>query len=399
MGTRPSLIEHGGWPFLITSIIGRLPAAMIQLGLLMYVTSVGLGLGLGGMTVAAVGLGTATSATLMGRLVDQFGPLPVVTVATIVQVAGLFSIHAITPSLVDGTVGQGTLLALAAVCGFANPQIGPITRSRWSHLARERREPALIRNALGYEGAVDETSFIVGPIAASLLVAALGPTPAIFTIMAIVFVGQGTFIGYLLVAGWHHPSTGRAVGSGRIPMLSLVPPMAVLLAVGITFGATQTALTAVNDVRGTPHLTGIIYGSVGIGSAVSSLVTPRLPLRFGVGSRLIAGALALLVGGIGFATLPGTAGSVALALVVGLGVGLILVTGFARAEQVAPPSRVASVMTTLSMCLTLGVSIGAAVAGQLADVLWRGFLPVIVAGGMALLAALLIALSRRSGPR
>lgn len=399
MGTRPSLIEHGGWPFLITSIIGRLPAAMIQLGLLMYVTGVGLGLGLGGMTVAAVGLGTATSATLMGRLVDRFGPLPVVSAATVVQVAGLYAIHALTPSLVDRAQGPSTLLALAAVCGFANPQIGPIARSRWSHLARERREPALIRNALGYEGAVDETSFIIGPIAASFLVAALGPTPAIFTIMAIVLVGQGTFVGYLLVAGWHHRAGGRHAGSGRIPLMSLVPPMAVLLAVGITFGATQTGLTAVNDHRGTPGLTGVIYGSVGLGSAVSSLLTPRLPLRFGVGARLIAGALCLLVGGIGFATLPGTPGSVALALLVGLGVGLILVTGFARAEAVAPPTRVASVMTILSMCLTLGVSIGAAVAGQLADVLWRGFLPVIVAGGMALLAALLIALSGRPAGR
>lgn len=130
MGSNASLVQHGGWPFLITSAIGRLPPAMVQLGLLMYVAQVGLGLGLGGLTVAAVGLGTAISATIMGRLVDAFGPLPVVASATLVQVSGLVAIDTVTPALVDGRLPSTVLLALAGVCGLANPQLGPIVRSR-----------------------------------------------------------------------------------------------------------------------------------------------------------------------------------------------------------------------------------------------------------------------------
>jgi MFS family permease len=397
MGTRPSLIQHGGWPFLLTSIVGRLPPAMIQLGLLMYVTSLGLGLGLGGLNVAAVGLGTAIGAPLMGRLVDALGPLPVVVGATVLQVGGLFIIHTLTPGLVAGETPATLMLLVAAVCGFANPQIGPITRSHWSHLSRDRREPALIGHALGYEGAVDEMSFIVGPIVASLLVSTLGPTPAIFVLMVAIVVGQGVFAAYLWVdrEAWKHRTLGAAAASGRIPFGALVAPMAVLLAVGITFGSTQTALTAVNEARGTPALTGIIYGTVGIGSAISSIVTTRLPARIGASRRLLGGAVVLLVSGIGFAFLPGAGALLGLAFFLGLGVGVILVTGFARAEAIAPSTRIASVMTMLSMCLTLGVSIGAASTGQLADTLWLGFLPVIIAGAMALAAAVLIAVSRR----
>jgi len=390
MGSNASLVQHGGWPFLITSAIGRLPPAMVQLGLLMYVAQVGLGLGLGGFTVAAVGLGTAISATIMGRFVDAFGPLPVVVSATVVQVSGLVAIAAVTPALVAGDLPPTVLLALAAVCGLANPQLGPIVRSRWSHLGRRYGNPQLVRQALGYEGAVDEMSFIIGPVAASTLVAGLGPDLAIRVLMGIIIVGQGVFCLYLWSsrADWDRGSSrARATPAERLPMGALLPPMIVLLSVGITFGATQTALAAVNDARGTDHLTGIVYGAVGIGSACSSVFTPRLPDRVTLRMRLAFGAVGLLLAGAGFALLPTLWPALIIAILMGVGIGVVLVTGFARAEEVAPRSRVASSMTMLSMCLTLGVSIGAAIAGQLSDVLWHGYIPVLCAGVLALVAA------------
>lgn len=398
MSPQPSLIHHGGLPFLVAAIIGRMPAAIVQLGLLMYVSGVGLGLELGGLTVAAVGVGTALGATIIGRFVDAIGPLPVVLGATIWQACALYVIHLITPGLVHGTISHWVLLLVAAACGFANPQVGPIVRSHWSHLSRQRNEPRLVRKALGYEGAMDEMSFIVGPILASLLVALLGPTRAILTLIGIIVVGQGIFIAYLFFdrQQWRHPSAGpRQASSTSIPFGVLLAPMLVLLGVGISFGATQTALTAVHAAHGTPHLTGIIYGSVGIGSAMSSLLSPRIPARVTTGTRLLFGAFGVLFGGVAFSFLPGLAWSLVVAVLAGVGIGVVLVTGFARAEEVAPSSRIASVMTMLAMCLTLGVSIGAAIAGQLTDDLSRGFWPVIGAGLLAMVGALLVMLSQR----
>lgn len=398
MGSKPSLIAHGGWPFLTTAMIGRMPPAMVQLGLLMYVAGVGLGLGLGGLTVAAVGLGTAAGATVMGRLVDGVGPIPVVAGATVVQTLALWVIHLLTPGLIDGSVPHPALLGVAALIGFANPQVGPIVRSHWSHLSRDRREPRLVSNALGYEGAMDELSFIVGPVAASLLVAGLGPTPALFTIMTIIVVGQGIFVAYLVWAraDWGHRRSHHAhTSSARIPFGALVAPMLVLLAVGTTFGATQTALTAVNAARGTDHLTGIVYGSLGFGSAFASLMTPRLPARLTTGIRLAFGAFGILFAGVAFSTLPTLWPALVVAVLSGLAIGVVLVTGFSRAEEVAPSGRIASVMTMMTMCLTLGVSIGAATAGQLTEPLHRGYLPVIAAGALALAAAVMVILHQR----
>lgn len=370
---------------------------MVQLGLLMYVAGSGLGLDLGGLMVAAVGLGTAAGASIIGRLVDRLGPLPVIIGASLVQLAGLFTILQLTPLVSDGTLSRWALLGVGLVVGGTNPQVGPIARSHWSHLAREQGEPALIRRALGYEGAMDELSFIVGPIGAGLLVSILGPVPALWTLMGIIIAGQGAFIVYLITArgSWGRvmPHQG-AFGPTRIPLGALVAPMITLLAVGITFGATQTALTALNEVRGTQHLTGVIYGCVGFGSMVASLLAPRLPAGLTMNHRLLFGSAGLLVAGVALLFLPGPGAAIVIGMVLGLAVGIILVTGFTRAEQVAPPSRMASAMTMLATCLTLGVSMGAASAGQLSGNLTLAFSPLILAGVLALTATFLI--GRRS---
>ena len=63
-----ALVQAAGGSFLALGFLGRLPAAMNQLGMLLIVSASGRGLALAGSTVAAVGLGTAAGAPLVGRL-------------------------------------------------------------------------------------------------------------------------------------------------------------------------------------------------------------------------------------------------------------------------------------------------------------------------------------------
>ncbi|MGL4832200.1 MAG: MFS transporter, partial [Propionibacteriaceae bacterium] len=136
----------GGWPFIITSFFGRLPNAMVQLGYLMILSQGGRGLAAGGLAVAAVGLGSAIFGPGVGRLVDRYGPLRVLSVALVFSLLGqglfLLSLHA----------GQSTwqLLICAFLVGSANPQVGPVARSYWSHMARIKNQPGLVIRALGY---------------------------------------------------------------------------------------------------------------------------------------------------------------------------------------------------------------------------------------------------------
>lgn len=381
-----SLPSVAGWPFLVSSFIGRMPPAMLQLGYLMVLAADGRGLATAGLAVAAIGLGSAVGAPLLGRLVDALGPLRVVAGATLVslaaQVCFLVGLLQHAPSWV--------LLAIGAVVGAANPQIGAVARMRWSHLAAMRKDPALISRALGYEGAVDEASFVLGPVLAGSVVSAFGPVVAVVGIASATLLGQGLFLAHLWSTRRRWEEIRRApaaVATGRVPVFRVALPMLAVLGVGMVFGATQTGLTNMYELRQTPGWTGLVYGAVGIGSGVASLLVGRLAVHVAPQSRVLGGAVLAALAGAGYMLLPSIGWAFALALVLGVGVGVTLVSSFSWMEAIAPRHLVATMMTFLSTCITLGVSLGAAVSGRLAVEPAHAFAPVVAAGVLSAVAS------------
>ncbi len=391
-GAEHSLISAGGWPFLIAAALGRLPSSMVQLGYLMVLSQDGRGLAIGGLAVAAVGLGTAAGAPVVGRLVDRLGPIPAVVGATLVSLLG----QAVFLWLLVGHAPSALLLVAGFVVGAANPQIGPVARSHWSHLSASLRAPQLVSRALGYEGAVDEAGFVIGPVLASALVSLLGPVSSVVAMLLLTAVLQGLFILYLLRnrEAWQRVATPGAEAAARSSVgRGVVLPMLGCLGVGILFGSTQTGLTALFNLRGDPGVTGVVYGCVGVGSGIASLVAGRLPARFAVPVRVLAGAVLMGLGFWGMHALPGAPLASAVAVVMGAGAGITLVSCFAWMERIAPRDRMATMMTVLATCLTLGVSTGAAVAGRLAEVPAHSFFPVLASAALAAVAALGMRLS------
>lgn len=404
LDTRPpapasaTLVQAGGWAFLLTAFVARLPSSMVQLGYLMVLSHDGRGLVTGGLAVAAVGLGSAVGAPVVGRLVDRLGPLPVITGATLFSLAGQ---AAFLVGLLHG-VPSWQLLACAAVVGAANPQIGPVARSHWSHLATRLRAPHLVSRALGYEGAVDEVGFVIGPVLASALVSWLGASPAALAMMVMTVVLQGVFVAHL----WRHRDDWAAHADGAHAQRagtrvgrSVLWPMLACLGVGTLFGSTQTALTALFEQRGMPGITGLVYGCVGVGSGAASLVVGRLADRFTVPWRVFSGGVLMAVSAAALMLLPSAWFASLLCVVLGVGAGVTLVSSFGWMERIAPRDRVATMMTVLATCLTLGVSAGAAVAGRLAVQPAHGFWPVLASGAMAAAAAVGMRFSLRRAAR
>ncbi|OYO03287.1 MFS transporter [Enemella evansiae] len=377
---QPSLLRTGGLPFLLTAAFGRLPAAMIQLGVLLYVTRAGGGLATAGLAVAALGIGTAVGAPVVGRLVDRHGALPVLLGATAIQLGSLFGLMWVGVSVLPA------LLALAALLGAANPQVAAIARSRWTRLARyadDRPDVAggdqLVRRALGYESAIDEVSFVLGPAVGGVLIGALGARPGLLVIAALTLFGQGAFALFLL----REPTSALAGQSGRgpIPWRVMLAPLLAAGAVGVGFGSLQTGLAAHFEAVGQAGLTGPVYAVVGVGSGVASLLTGRLPGP--VWPRLPIGGVMLVAGAL---LMAGTLDSLPLlvlgALLAGLGIGPILVSAFTLVERFAPRASLTTAMTAMATATVLGVSLGAAVGGRLDQ-------PLLMAVAAGVLAALL----------
>lgn len=399
-GSSPSaaqlLIRSAGPSFLLLGFLGRVPAAFNQLGMLLIVSAAGRGLAAAGAAVAVVGLGTALGAPVIGRSVDRFGPVRVLLTALSLQVlallgvACLLSIDASTP----------LILLCGALLGAANPQAGSIARACWSGIARRDSDRAnavrIIRLGFGFETAADETSFVAGPVAAGLFVTFLGPLGATWALLISTLAFEGAFALWLARNQqlWVREQSTAEPVSTPISLASLAPQLIVIFAVGMVFGTTQTALTAVNEATGNPALTGPMYGAMGVTSALAGLISPSLPGTWNC--KVVFGGVLVAVCSLLLTTLPAPAVMLALILVMGAGVGNTLSNSYTELESHAPAGKITTVMTIAATCLVLGVSSGSMVGGLIGTHLHFANTPAVAAGALMVIVAL-VTLSRAPG--
>jgi len=76
----------------------------------------------------------------------------------------------------------------------------------------------------------------------------------------------------------------------------------------------------------------------------------------------------------------------------------MLVSSFGRGERIAPSHRIASVMTMLTTCLVLGVSLGAALGGVLSVQPERGFMLTMAAAVVGMFASVTLHLTKPGRP-
>ncbi|MDF2665188.1 MAG: permease of the major facilitator superfamily [Microbacterium sp.] len=395
--THRSLIHHTGLWYFPVAFVARLPFAMMTVGVLALVVALRGSVALGGLTSAAVGLGVVVAGPLLGDLADRFGQRRVLVPVGLAN--GI--LLSIFPLVVAASTSEALLLASAAAIGLTGPQTAAMSRSRVMALIGERVDPQrrerTFSRAMAYESAADETAFVIGPFVVGLLAAVIAPWAPIAGAAVLSFVFVTAFA--------LHP-TGRAVPerserAAMAPVRELLHPRLLVLVasvfgVGLFFGSTLTSLTAFMEAQGAPEAGALLYGVMGVGSAVLALAVAALPARFSLRWRLVAFA-SILTASAGAYTVGGSVPTVTLVLcLMGIGVGPSLVTLFSLAGHRAPRGRTASTMTVLASALTLAQALSSAVTGAVAEQVSVATAMLFPAGAALLVLAMAVVNAARS---
>ncbi|MEV8171371.1 MFS transporter [Microbacterium sp. NPDC077486] len=382
----PSLFRLAGLPYFLIAFIARLPFAMMVVGVLTVVVSARGSLSLGGLTSAAVGLGTACFGPLLGAAADRFGQRTVLLALAVGNAAMLLLFTAV----VYGPAADGFVLLAAIGIGATAPQVAPLSRSRLVTIIGERmpaeRRARTVSGTMAYESAADETVFVFGPFLVGVLASALAPWAPLVGAAALTLVFVGAFA---LHPSGRHVSQDRT-DDGRAPsaVSELFRPQLLIvvlgiLGVGIFFGTMLTSLTSFMADLGAPEQAGLLYGVMGVGSAVLALGVAWLPVRFSLRARWLVFSGILLAGSLLLGIVDSPGGMMLALAIMGIGIGPTLVTQYSFGAARSPRGRSATVMTMLGSGVIVGQSIGAAVAGEIAESLGTSaalVLPMIAAG-------------------
>jgi hypothetical protein len=223
-GYRSVLRAPGVLRVLGGTLLGRLPAAMAPVGVLIVLAHDGVvrAGALSGAQCLAASLGQP----LLARAADRHGH------RVVLATAALLSSAAFAVLAVRGTHRTAATAILIVITGAAAPPLQSLLRARWSALVA----PAALPTAHALDSAGTELLYVIAPVAAAAL-ATLSPT-ALFAAAA----GAGA-LGTAVAIAAAPAATPRPPGSAMLRHHALRPLLPAYAAVGFAVGALQvTAL-------------------------------------------------------------------------------------------------------------------------------------------------------------
>ena len=374
-----------GPAYIVVAFLGRIPLAMSQMGTLILVSTTTGSYALGGAAAGALAVANAVGAPLAGNLADRIGQRPVVLVQSLAGACGLLGLVYAAHQNAPAT----TAIAIAALVGFAMPQVGPLARVRWQPITRDTSDQRrLIDAAFSYEGAADEASFVLGPALVGALAVVADPGGALVA-GAIILAAFGSWFALHPTAELTHQQSQHQAGGGVLFTAAFTVLIFAQLFVGMIFGGTQTGATVLATAEGQPGLAGLIHATLGIGSVIAGLAVAGLPEHIGYEKRTLVAALGLFVLSSPLLLVDSIGSLIAVVMLLGFAVAPYMISNFALAGHLVPPARVGAAMTMLAGATGVGYALGSSVAGRLAD--HGGQTPAfgvtVTAAGLALLLA------------
>jgi len=374
---RETLALRGIPSLLAVATLARVPITAGTVTLTLHVTQdLHLGYGAAGLVGAAFTVGGSLGAPVLGRVTDRRGLRPVLVLTTVAEVTFWTTAQAMP---------YWALLLAALVGGFLMLPAFSVTRQSIAALAPEsHRLPAFALDSI-----TTELSFMTGPALGVLVSTTAGARVAMFAVGGgILLSGVGLYLLNPPIRGKHEApiSAGERVPRSTWLRPRLVGVLAISSAATLVLSGTDVAVVAVLQHSGEVAWTGAVlgmwaayslvggfaYGTVRRGLLPLTLFTPMalltIPVGLAGGHWWLLGLLLLPAGALCAPTITATADAV---------------------SRLTPASARGEAMGLHNSSLTVGVALGAPLAGVVMDALspaW-GFAAV---GGVGLLVAVAV---------
>ncbi|MFV0129662.1 MFS transporter [Streptomyces sp. HMX112] len=377
----------GARAFTAGNLIARLPMGMFSVSAVIMIAGAYGSYALAGAVTATGLAATALVAPFTARLVDRYGQARVAVPATAVAVLGSLALLL----CVRHQAPAWTLFAAYAATA-TTPNTGGMSRARWAHLYRD--DPAAVHTANAFEQAADELCFMLGPVLAAFLCAALFPQAGTLVGAALLLTGVLLFAAQRATEPPVRPRAGRGA---RAPLRSPGMPalLAVFLATGAVFGSMEVVTLAFVD----GPAAGAVLALQAAGSCVAGLVYGRTGrtarLRTCLAAMTALMALPLLAATGTGSPLP-LAGAL---LVAGMATAPTMVTGMTLVQRLTPDDRLNEGMTLAVTALLGGIAAGAASGGWTVEHLsaGAGYAVPVTAAAVALCLAAVTTAGRAAG--
>ncbi|MFT4147398.1 MAG: MFS transporter [Micrococcaceae bacterium] len=370
--TSHELFSFTGKGYFLVTFIGRLPLAMIVVGITTLVLHYTNSYAQAGLVSAIAGLSSAFSAPFVGKFSDSHGQQKILVPFALLQGILLLALVYFTSHHAHLNV----IIALAFGAGFFSPQVAALVRARWLHIFKANdinpiREQKLISATLSYESMADETSFVLGPVLVGILASLIDPRAPLIIAAVLTFI-------FVLAFAFHHTkeyvkgtkaqvTEDEHLDTASLARAALIVPLLGMLCIGFFFGATLNSLAAFMGTKYNSSLTGIIYGAMGIGSAGFAFAIVFLPRSFSFANRWLSFTTIMFLASLPLALCNSIVPLVILLFIMGAGLGPTMVTLFSIGSQEAGNHQVSTVMTLFSSGIIIGQAIGAALVGLLAQ--------------------------------
>jgi len=386
-GYGPLLRTPGALAFSLSGLVGRMPISMLGIGTVLLVEDRRGSYALAGLVSAAYALGLAGLGPLVSRLVDRRGQRRVLPASLLVSAVGITAVVLLAGS----QASAGWLLLAATVMSASASQLGSCARARWSALLTDR--PSELPRAYAWEAVVDEVVFVLGPLVV-VLCALVDPAVGLFAALALGAAGTLVFIGQRATEPAVHPVDSdhrrSAMASPGLPALALV-----MLFIGVLFGTVEVGMVAFAEERGSASGAGFLLALVAGGSAIAGLAYGALHLRAPLHLRLLVNTGLLALGLVPLLLAPSIALMAPAAFLAGFAISPTLIAAFALVEELVPVASRTEGFSWLNSGLGVGIALGFAASGAVADSAGARTAFVVALGG-ALAAGAVALVARRA---